>query len=306
MMRKPPEPRLRSAVAGRLSSLTLFIALTGCAQVHSGGMLDPAGPVAQVQRDHFLIVVALVAIVIVPVFLALPWILWRYRLSRKSTDYKPDWDFDRRIEWVIWGVPVLVVAVLAAVLWINVHRIDPYRPLALQGVPQGAPPLPVQAVGLDWKWLFIYPEQGIATVDELVVPAGRDIAFDLTADGPMMSFYVPRLGGQIYAMAGMRTQLHLAADAPGGFRGLNTQYNGVDFHRQSFRVRALPPREFAAWAARARSAPPLDVARYAKLVEPSVTARPLVFGRVEPDLFAKVIGKYEGGSAPHHMAQAAR
>ena len=150
----------------------------------------------------------------------------------------------------------------------------------------------VQVVGLDWKFLFIYPDQGVASVNELVVPAGREIAFTITADGPMMSFMVPRLGGQIYAMAGMETQLHLVAGEEGDFRGLNTQFNGRHFHEQKFVLRAVDEARFEAWLERVRRAPALDGERYAALARPSVVPRPLAFGRTAPDLFEAIVGKY--------------
>ncbi len=297
MMRMPPLlflPKRGVGLRARGGAACAALALSGCARSHRGGVLDPTGPVAQVQHDHLLVVVAAMAIVLVPIFVVLPWILWRYRLSRKSGDYRPDWDFDKRIEWAIWGVPVLIVAGLAVLLWTNAHRIDPYRPLA----PDGPAPVRVQAVGLDWKWLFIYPDEGVASVDELVVPAGRDIAFELTADGPMMSMLVPQLGGQIYAMAGMRTRLHLQADRPGAYRGLNTQYNGRNFARQEFTLRAVSPQGYDRWLREARKAPPLDAPRYARLARPSLVARPLTFGATAPDLFARIMAKYEGAGGP--------
>jgi len=284
---------MRRVLAPALAPLLL---LPGC-RAAPDGVIAPAGPVAAAQFDHLLFILALVLIVVVPVFLFLPWVLWRYRFGRKDAPYRPDWTFSRPLEFLIWGVPVVIVAVLAWQTWHQTHRLDPYRPL------DGTAPLRIQAVGLNWKWLFIYPEQDIATVNELVIPQGRDLALQLTADGPMMSFMIPRLGGQIYAMAGMTTQMHLAADREGTFSGLNTQYNGPGFAQQRFRVRSVSEAEFAAWSAQARSRPPLGHAALAQLADPSTVGAPIVFGSVEPGLFQSVVAKYHTGKQAPAMAR---
>lgn len=262
-----------------------------CANADCSGsghsLLSPAGLIAQIQQDHLIQTVLIVSVVIVPVFIALPILLWRYRLARQNA-YSPEWRFAWAPEFVIWGVPVVIVGFLGFSLWHTLHRIDPYRPLGTGT----EPPLHVQVVGLDWKFLFIYPGEGIASVNELVIPAGRQIAFDITADGPMMSFMVPRLGGQIYAMAGMRTKLHLIADAPGSYRGLNTQYNGQNFARQKFELKAVGPDEYRQWVRSSRNGPALDMARYAALAKPSVIDRPLRFGRVDDGLFGSIVAAY--------------
>ena len=255
------------------------------------GVLAPAGPVAEIMHDHLVMVTLVVMIVIVPVFIALPWLLWRYRLSRQDSRYAPEWRFAWLPEFVIWGVPVIIVAVLGFSLWNTLHRVDPYRPLEAGG----EPPLRVQVIGLDWKFLFIYPDQNIASVNELVVPVGRQVAFDITADGPMMSFMVPRLGGQIYAMAGMRTKLHLIADAAGSYRGLNTQYNGRNFVYHKFEMRAVGEEAYREWVRQSRASAPLDLDRYRRLSRPSVINGPLHFGRVEDNLFTRVVAAYHDG-----------
>ena len=242
------------------------------------------------------VIAALVLVVIVPVFVFLPLVIWRYRLSRQDSDYRPDWRFSWVLEGLIWGVPILIVAMLGVSLWQTVHRIDPYDRLD----PGGPDPVKVEVVGLDWKFLFIYPDEGVASVNELVVPAGREVAFTLTADGPMMSFMVPRLGSQIYAMAGMKTQLHLVADHPGNFRGMNTQFNGSHFHEQKFVLKARDEAAYHQWLNQARAAPPLDEARYAELAQPGTVARPLIFGSVSSGLFDTIMAKYD------HPAHAGR
>ena len=258
------------------------------------GVLAPAGLAAEILHDHLVQVTLITLIVIVPVFVALPILLWRYRLSRNDGRYAPEWRFAWLPEFVIWGVPLIIVGVLGFPLWNTLHRIDPYRPLDAGR----EPPLRVQVIGLDWKFLFIYPDEDIASVNRLVVPAGREIAFDITADGPMMSFMVPRLGGQIYAMAGMRTKLHLIADAPGSYRGLNTQYNGSNFVYQKFDLQAVSQDEYRQWVRQSKARPPLDQQHYRRLSRPSVVEQPIGFGRVEDDLFAAVIAAYHDGQRP--------
>lgn len=265
-----------------------LLSLSGCAQWPAQGLFAAAGPAAALQREQFLIVTALVALVIVPLFLGLPWVLWRYRLRGGKGAYRPDWDFSRIMEILIWGIPVVIVAVLGVTLWHSAHKADPYRPLAASD----QPPIAVQAVALDWKWLFIYPEQGVASVGQLVVPAGREVALSITADGPMASLIVPRLGGQIYAMAGMTTQLHLLTNRRGDYRGMNTQYSGSGFDQQHFAYSAVDPVQFSAWIARARAAPALDAARYDQLTKPSKPAKPMLFGAPAPQLFQRIIAKY--------------
>jgi cytochrome o ubiquinol oxidase subunit II len=267
------------------------LALIPCASCARDGFIAPAGPISSQQLWHFGYIVGFVSIVVVPVFLFLPWVLWKYRLSSTDTEYRPDWTFSWIFEIAIWGVPVLIVAALSWQTWAMTHRLDPYRRIDARA----APPLRVQAIGYDWKWLFIYPDEGIATVNRLVVPQGRNVAFSLTADGPMMSFMVPRLGGQIYAMAGMTTQLHLVADREGHFTGLNTQYNGKGFARQRFQVTAMSPTAFDHWVTKAHAAPALDVEALGRLSRPSVMKKPLVFGQIPQDLFRNVVAKYHHG-----------
>ena len=202
--------------------------------------LQPMGPVAEEQFSHLIRVVGITMIVILPVLLGVPFILWRYRYSKPRGDYTPEWEFSKKLEYALWGVPVLVVAVLASWLWYSTDKLDPYETL-------GPDPLQVQAIGLDWKWLFIYPEEGIATVDELVVPVGRPVEITLTTDTVMQSLLIAPLTGQIYAMPGMTTKLNFSATRTGEAEGENTQFNGNGFGRQKFTVRALAPKDYASW-----------------------------------------------------------
>ena len=243
--------------------LVLGVLASGSAAAGSLSFLDPRGPVAEAQRAHLFEVLGLLSIVVVPVLVLTPLVAWRYRYSNPKAEYRPTWTFSGRLEVLVWGVPVLVVAALATLLVRSTLALDPYAPIAsgLPGegpVPAGAP-LPVQVVGTDWKWLFVYPEEGVATLGELAFPTDRQLALELTSLTAVQSFFVPALGSQIYAMGGMANRLHLAADAPGEFLGENTQYNGEGFAAQKFVARALAPDDYAAWVGRVRgTGAPLD------------------------------------------------
>jgi cytochrome o ubiquinol oxidase subunit 2 len=228
--------------------LTTFLMVSGCSSDRKLSFLDPQGPVAAAQRGHLIEVVALVMIVVLPVLALAPYFAWRYRYGATASRYTPKWSFSKRLEIVVWGIPVAIVMVLAALLLRSTQTLDPYQPLG-----SGQPPLRVQVIGYDWKWLFIYPDQGIASLGEMAFPAGRPLALNLTSATVMQAFFIPALGSQIYAMGGMTTQLHLLANQPGRFLGENTQFNGRGFHEQKFTAIAMPPDDFTAWVERVRS-----------------------------------------------------
>lgn len=264
----------------------------------AGSFLEPAGPVAAAQLSHFGTISALMLIVIVPMFVALPLVLLRYRRGGRGA-YRPDWEFNWGLELLIWGIPVALVAALGTALWTHTLRNDPYRPL-------GPEPLVVEVVALDWKFLFLYPEQGVATLDLLALPQGRPVTLKLTSGTVMQSFIVPRLAGQIYAMAGMQTQLNLIADATGDLTGRNTQYNGVGFATQSFTARVMGADDFAAWVAGAKTQPAaLDAAAYAGLLPPAVVHAPVIYGRFTPGLFDQIIASFAPGMAGDHAGHGA-
>ncbi|WP_120717377.1 cytochrome c oxidase subunit II [Tsuneonella amylolytica] len=288
------------AVTGVLACCAL--PLGAMAQV-TASFLQPMGPVAEEQANHLLRVVGITMIVILPVLVGVPLILWRYRYAAPKGDYAPRWEFSKPLEFVLWGVPVLVVAMLAVWLWHSTAKLDPYRA-------NGADPLRVQAVGLDWKWVFIYPDLGIATVDELAVPVGRPVRLTLTTDTVMQSLLIAPLTGQVYAMPGMTTRLDFSATRPGTAEGENTQFNGTGFGRQKFAVRALAPQDFARWSAQEKTGPALDEATYALLRRRSVlvdarqdlglerAGGPLMMALARPDAFDAIVAKYHaGGSA---------
>ena len=205
--------------------LSLPLVLGGCAALQLG-VVNHAGPVAAEQWHLYLIVGAVLVFVAGPVLLLVPLIAWHYRLSNKGDAYRPDWGFSWPLEILVWIPPIGIVIGLAFLLWSATHRLDPYRPLTA-----AQPPVEVQVVALDWKWLFIYPDEGVATVNQLVIPVGRPVHLSLTSGTVMQSLLIPQLAGQIYAMAGMKTQLNLAASRAGVFRGQNTQFNGRGWRR---------------------------------------------------------------------------
>jgi len=264
--------------------------LAGCNMV----VLDPAGDVARQQGDLIVISTVLMLLVIVPVMVLTVVFAWRYRSANKEATYKPDWDHSTQLELVIWSAPLLIIICLGAVTWVATHLLDPYRPLARTGPGQAiaaeVKPLDVNVVALDWKWLFIYPEQGVATVNELAVPVGRPVRFRISSSSVMNSFYVPALAGQIYAMPGMETKLHGVFDKTGSFEGFSANYSGAGFSNMRFAVKSLPAGEFDQWVASAKaSGTTLDRAAYLKLEVPSEKVPVQHFASVEPHLFDAVV-----------------
>jgi cytochrome o ubiquinol oxidase subunit 2 len=275
----------------RLFAAALLLPLGGCGALRLG-FLNAAGPVAGGERHLFIIVSIVMIFVAGPVLLLTPVIAWYYRLSNKNSAYKPNWEFSWPLEGLIWIPPAGIVIGLAFLLWPGTHRFDPYTPIR-----STLPTIEVQAVGLDWKWLFIYPDRGIATVNQLAIPAGQPVHLSLTSGTVMQSMLVPQLAGQIYAMAGMTTQLNLAADRPGTFIGENTQFNGKGFQQEKFAVVAMPPENYAQWLEGVgQSAPPLDAAAYAQLFEKSAPASPIFYSSVPPGLFQKILAQSRAGT----------
>ncbi|MCL6285812.1 cytochrome ubiquinol oxidase subunit II [Ruegeria sp. 2012CJ41-6] len=273
----------------------------------SNSFLDPQGPVALAQKEHLIRATALIMIAVIPVLLLVPLIVWRYRRRKNSSAaYRPKWDFSPLLETTMWAVPVLIVAILSVYLWKATHRLDPYA--ANFGTD---PAVEVQVVGLDWKWLFIYPELGIATVGEMGMPVDSQVAMELTTDTVMQSFLIAALGGQIYAMPGMTTQLHLAASEPGRMQGENTQYNGRGFTGQKFDAVAMQADDFQNWVDTVRSTGRvLDDATYRILAQRTDRAEvqqalgtadmpdnALYFTLPDAQLFDKIVHRYHGDTA---------
>jgi cytochrome o ubiquinol oxidase subunit II len=262
--------------ATRLALVTLPLALAAC----EPAILDPQGPVGAAQKSILIGSLAIMLAIVVPTIVATLAFAWWFRASNTRATYLPEWEFSGRIELIVWSIPLLVITLLGGVAWIGSHDLDPAKPLASR-----TPPLQIQGVSLDWKWLFIYPEQGVASVNELVVPAGVPLHFSLTSASVMNAFFIPQLGSMIYTMNGMTTQLHLRADAGGTFRGLSSHFSGMHF-----KVRALPAEKFAAWVTATRGAgPTLNAESYADLAKQSMNTPPSTFGSVDPGLFHDIV-----------------
>lgn len=256
-------------------------------------MLDPAGPVSAATRDLFFDSVGLMLIVVLPVFVLTALVVWRYRAGNTGARYTPHWGGSRIVEVGLWFMPVLIVVMLWFVVWNRTHSLDPYRPIA-----SSQQPLVVQAVALDWQWLFIYPNEKVAAVNRLVFPVGRPLTIELTSDSVMNSLLIPALGGQIYAMAGMRTELNLLADRIGIYDGRNTMFNGDGFSAQVFTAEAVDVAAFQAFVAQARAGDDvLDQANFETLAAPTIAGPVRLYSGVEPNLFQTIIASH--GSMPH-------
>ncbi len=267
-------------------------ALCGLALLSLGGcgpeLLDPKGPIGEQEKNLILIALGLMLLVVIPVILLTLYFAWRYRASNEKAVYAPDWAHSTRIEAIVWTIPCVIVAFLAVLIWRTSHTLDPYRPIAAK-----AAPVRVDVIALNWKWLFIYPDYGIASVNRLVIPVGTPIDFRLTAESIMNSFFIPQLGSQIYTMAGMQTQLHLIADKTGTYVGESSAFSGPGFSDMHFDAVAVSSDGFRAWVAAARSSSGnLDRSTYAHLAAPSYKNRPAVYAHVAPDLFEGVVDSY--------------
>lgn len=274
----------------RLSPLTLLL-LGGCS-LAKFPLIDSAGPIGQQEYHLILISFLLMLIPVVPVIVMTLWFARRYRASNDKATYAPKWGHSNKIEAVVWSVPILIVAGLAVLTWVTSHQLDPYKPIATQ-----EKPVRVEAIALDWKWLFIYPDEHVASVNELVIPTHVPVSFRLTSDTVMTSFFIPRLGTQIYAMAGMKTRLHLMADKAGTYTGWNSQLSGEGFSGMHFKTVATSEADYKAWLDKVRQSPKtLDALTYEQLAKPSSHTPVTYYSQVQPnDLFAQVINKYMHG-----------
>ncbi|MHA6346024.1 cytochrome c oxidase subunit II [Roseivivax sp. CAU 1761] len=284
------------------------------------GFLRAFGPVAELQRTELIWAAVIIAVAVLPVLLGVPLILWRYRQrNRDRASYRPHWHFNTKLEVLMWAVPALIVATLSVWLAQATYRIDPYREIDAE-MARGmefeitGPPLRIDVVGLDWKWLFLYPEEGVASIGEMVVPVGRPVRMRLTTDTVMQSFMASGLVGQIYAMPGMVTRLNLLAEREGVTLAENTQYNGPGFPEQRAPVRAVSPEAFAVWTDLARRNPPLDAETYARLAGSGGLAEaraalgqrgaaPLTFTLPDDTLFPRIVARYTNGDPVPPAAQ---
>jgi cytochrome o ubiquinol oxidase subunit 2 len=264
----------------------------GCNMV----LLHPAGAVAA-QQGHLIVVsTMLMLLVIIPVIALTVLFAWRYRKSNSEATYAPDWDHSTQLELVIWAAPLLIIIALGAVTWINTHTLDPYRPLrrldAARPIASGTRPLTVEVVALDWKWLFIYPEQGIAVVNDLAAPVDVPITFKITASSVMNSFFIPSLAGQIYAMPGMETELHAVMNRPGDYDGFSANYSGAGFSDMRFKFHGLSPGDFEHWVQTVKaSGQVLDRTEYLQLERPSEKDPVRRYAAVPDGLYDSIVAR---------------
>jgi cytochrome o ubiquinol oxidase subunit 2 len=257
---------------------------------HDIAVLNPEGAVGQKQRDLLIIATLLGLLVIVPVFVMTFGIAWKYRASNKNAAYQPEWAHSKLFETIWWGVPIAIIIVLGVITWFTSHSLDPYRPLD-----SDVKPVRVQVVALQWKWLFIYPEEGIATVNYLQIPEKTPINFEITADAPMNAFWIPKLGSQVYAMAGMTTKLHLIANNPGEYQGSSANISGEGFADMNFIVKATSQADYSSWVHSIHGKNEmLTQQTYDSLAKPSVLddAKPRTYVLHDERLYDRVVMKY--------------
>jgi cytochrome o ubiquinol oxidase subunit II len=282
--RKRMKARSRVGLALKLGGLLLTLALAGC----QPNVLNPQGEVGRGNATILIDSVVIMLAIVIPTGVAALAFAWWFRSSNARALHLPDFEYSGRVEMVTWSIPLLTIMLLGGVIWIGSHDLDPSRPLVSK-----EPPLEVQVVALDWKWLFIYPEQKVASVNRLVIPAARPVHFAITSASVMNAFFIPDLGSMIYAMNRMQTNLHLIADGPGQFMGISAMFSGDGFADMHFNVDSMPPDQFKAWVDQTRSSggKTLDSDAYKDLSKPTIKVAPFVYSDVEPDLFQKVLNQ---------------
>ena len=256
-------------------------ALGGCGE----GVLDPRGPIASAERQILFNSLGIMLAIVIPVILATLGVAFWFRESNERASYRPNFRYSGRLEMLVWSIPAMTVFLVGGVAWVGSHDVSPRKPIA-----STEKALRIQVASLDWKWLFIYPDLGIASVNRLTIPVGTPVSFDLTSSGVMNSFFVPQLGSQIYTMAGMVTHLQLRADDAGTYRGMSAQFSGDGFSDMHFNVDAVSAEKFAQWVDLARSAgPELNAKTYGDLAKPSGAVAPFTYRAVAPDLFGSIV-----------------
>ena len=270
-----------------MRSFPIIVVMIGAAMLGgcNGGVLDPHGPVAEAERQIMLNSTGIMLAIVIPTILATLGVAYWFRASNERARYLPNFDYSGRLEVLVWSIPLMTVLLLGGVTWVGSFDLDPPKAIAAAGKP-----VRVQVVALDWKWLFIYPDQGVASVNHLTVPVGTAISFELTSSGVMNSFFVPQLGGQIYTMAGMVTRLNLRADQIGTYRGISSNYSGAGFSDMHFNVDVIPEENFAQWLSATRNAGPvLDSQSYSELAKPSQAVAPFTYRALAPGLFNTIL-----------------
>ena len=266
-----------------LLAVVLICAATlgGCGD----GVLDPKGPIALAERQILFNALGIMLAIVIPVIIATLGVAFWFRSSNQRARYRPNFAYSGRLEMLVWSIPAMTVFLVGGVAWVGSHELNPRKPIV-----SNVKPLRVQVASLDWKWLFIYPDEGVASVNYLAIPAGTPVSFELTSSGVMNSFFVPQLGSQIYTMAGMVTRLHLQADQPGSYRGMSAQYSGEGFADMTFNVEAVTPDKFSEWVDTTRNVGvELNATAYAELAKPSAKVPPFTYRAVAPGLFNSIM-----------------
>jgi cytochrome o ubiquinol oxidase subunit 2 len=281
--------------AKRVLCLGALLALSGCAS----DLLNPKGAIGEQEKTLILVAMGLMLLVVIPVIALTLYFAWRYRASNADATYAPKWSHSTRIEVVIWTIPCVIVAFLAVLIWDTTHSLDPYKPLA-----SNVKPVRVQVVALNWKWLFIYPDYGVASVNQLQIPVDTPIEFSLTAESLMNSFFIPQLGSQVYAMAGMQTKLHLIANSAGVYNGLSAAFSGAGFSDMHFDAVASSRPAFDRWIQQAKKSPlKLDKLAYGVLEQASHGNPVAIYTGVEAGLFDGIVNKYMHDKHGHAAAE---
>lgn len=299
---KPPSvprvSRVKMTLLWLVGAATVVGILVWLSLGHPFPLIQTRGEIANRQRDLLVFATALALLVLLPVYFMIFIFAWRYRAGHKKA-YKPEWDSHKGLEALWWGIPIAIITVLAVVTWQTSHSLDPFKPLASSA----QTPLRIQVVALQWKWLFLYPNERVASVNEVAFPVGRPVEFTLTSDAPMNSFWIPQLAGQIYAMSGMSTKLHISADQPGDYRGMSSNISGKGFADMTFTARAMTHDNYAQWL-RAAGASEKDMndAVYASLATPG-KASVSRYTLSDASLYDHVIMKYMGNHGEQNQSQ---
>jgi len=278
--------------------LVVIIGIIGIAIVlanENALVVHPKGIIAKSILELIATNILLMLIIIVPTYIFLFSVVWKYCIKKEGIKYDPNHSYGKTGELLMWGLPSIIVVVMAIITWNFTHKLNPYKPLE-----SNIKPLIVQVVALNWKWLFIYPEQGIATLNDLHIPEQTPIHFKLTADNsPMNSFWIPQLSGQIYSMTGMTTQLHLMADGPGEYTGRAVEINGEGYAGMTFPAKSISHKDFDEWINQVKKSPHhLTENDYKELAKPFINRSVIYFSEVEQDLFQKIIQKYMYPTTP--------
>jgi cytochrome o ubiquinol oxidase subunit 2 len=273
-----------------------LLLLSGCGME----LFTPKGSIGEQEKTLIITALVLMLLVVIPVIILTLYFAWHYRASNPKARYSPTWAHSTKIEIVVWTIPCVIVVFLAVLIWHSTHALDPYRPIE-----SDADPIRVEVVAMNWKWLFIYPDYGVASVNEMALPVDTPVAFKITAESMMNSFFIPQLGSQVYAMAGMQTRLHLIANTPGTYDGLSAAYSGPGFSDMHFNALARTRQGFDEWIQQARNSPlKLDQSTYRALVEPSTKNAVTVYSSVAPALFDGVVNQYMQAGMGHDMPAA--